>query len=155
MGEPLPPQIRVEGLRWKPFFGQRLFVSKLTLRPELLRSLPSFGAGLAADEAAFSFRDAAFRLDSAPSGRRLRILSLRSPSVELRGALCFEEGVILKGNIAAFFPAAWTERLPENLARRLSSASGGRKILKCAYNGHQLTLYGRSGPLVRAAWSPD
>ncbi len=144
-----------EGVRWKPFFGQRFYVERLSLRPEALRSLPSLGSGLPMDASAFSFRDSVFAIEDTGGGRRLRILRLRSSQLEFRGALDWKEGAVQKAGIAAIFPSSWAEKLPEHWEQRLSSASGGRKTLKCAYGGHRLTFYGRSGPLVRAAWTPE
>jgi hypothetical protein len=151
VGEGLPSQVRVEGVRWKPFFGQRFFVSRLFFSSASLRSLPGLGSLPEIDETAFLFRDAVFRFDPSVPGRRLRILKMRSTLLEFRGAVRWEKGRIQKADIAVFLPSAWAERLPEHWGRRLSSAQDDKKILKCAYKDHRLTFYGRSGPLLRAA----
>ena len=155
LGERLPAQIQVEGVRWKPFFGQRFFITKLSFSSGMLRSLPGLGTDFGAEGEALLFRDAAFGSGSSASDRRLHILKMRSLLVEFRGGVCWERGRIEKASIAAFLPSSWVDRLPDHWGRRLSPAASGQKILKCAYKNHQLTFYGRSGPLLRAAWSPD
>ena len=108
-----------------------------------------------ADESALRFREAMFTLEGTRSARCLRLLKMNSPALELRGSIWWKGGRVEKADILVGIPDAWAGRLPQNLAKRLSSSLGGKKTVKCAYKNDRLTLYGVSGPLLRAAWSPE
>ena len=138
-------------------FKQRFFLSEFSLHPAFFQSLPALplpGEGMV-DANTLRFHEAVFTLEGARSARCLRLLKMNSPVLELHGSVWWKDGRVEKADILVGVPNVWAGRLPQNLAKRLSSSSGGKKTIKCAYKNDQLTLYGASGRLLRAAWSPE
>ncbi len=137
-------------MQYRPRFGGadlKLYLSDLQIPADFFRFLPILSAGQDAPQniPAFHFQKAVFSLNSLGSIKRLRILRMQSPQLELKGSLRWSRGHLEKASLAILMPSAWTERPPSSLCRRL----------KCAYSHNHLTFYGRSGPLLRAAWTPE
>lgn len=108
------------------------------------------------DNEALHFQKSKLFMKSKGHTHRLHILKMKSPPIELKGSVQWEDGHLDKASLAILMSKAWAERLPDHLDRRLSSAAGGdKKILKCAYSRNHLLFYGRSGVLLRATWSPE
>lgn len=135
--------------------AQRFILSEFSLPSDIFRSFPAFALEGGEGEGPLQFRNAAFTLEGTGFSQHLRILSMSSSSLEFRGSVWWEKKRLEKVDLLVLIPPGWTRRLPESLAERLSTAGNGKKILKCAYRNNQLTFYGASGPLLRAAWSPE
>ena len=173
----LPISVTLEGVRWKPLAGVRfnkftaggvqgkgwisldgrIYLSELSLSPDFLRSLPSLSPepGFKPDKEALRFEGALFHLENLGSAKRVRIIRMQSAQLEIRGSVCWEGGRLEKASLAGLLSASLAERLPKHWRQRLPSATGGKKMLKCAHKNNRLTFYGASGPLLRATWLPD
>lgn len=138
-------------------FGQHLFLSELSLSSDFLRplSLMLQAKSIHLDNETLHFNKSFFYFNRSGSLQRLRILKMRSPVLELRGRLEWDNGHLKRASLAAWIPAALAKQLPDHWDRRLTTAAGDKKIIKCAYKNNHLTFYGRFGPLLRAAWSTD
>ncbi len=124
-----------------PGAGAQLFLSDLVFPADLLRSLPasSKDLDLGQNEKVLEFEKATFFIDGSGPRKRLRILKMQSPRLELKGSVCWKRGSLEKASLAV----------------RILSRAGDKRTLKCAYNHNHLSFYGRSGPLFRASWVPE
>ena len=133
--------------------AQRISLSEFLLPADFFHSFPGLPLE-GVEDGALQFRETVFYLEGTGSARHLRILKMSSPALEFQGSVWWAKERVEKADLLILIPSAWAQRLPQDLEKRLSSSVEGKKILKCAYRNDQLTLYGSSGPLFRAAWSP-
>ena len=82
----------------------------------------------------------------------LRIYALVSKNFSGRGGFRWSNGRLETLHGMLLLSPEWKEKIPGDWLDRFPSNGRGQKIVKADFRDHQWTLFGRSGPLLRASW---
>ena len=145
-------------LRWTlgdPFFSQAdVSFSDALIGPSLLKGFLGqtpvaqaafFSSDMRADDAFLAVRRSGAYFE-------LRVLSLNAKGFQAQGGFRWKDGSLdtahlmlrVSQDLLKDVPTEWLDRLPLN--------SQEQRLIKCSFHNGQLTLFGRSGPMLRASW---
>ena len=104
-----------------------------------------FSASLPLERAVLGFRQ--------ERGKQvLRAYSLVSKNFTARGGFRWSNGRLETLHGMLLLSPEWADKIPGDWWDRFPSNGRGQKIVKADFRDHQWTLFGRSGPLLRASW---
>ena len=112
---------------------------------KITQQVPALSKAQLVDRAMFDIRQRGNTLE-------VRVPTLRSKDFQGQGGAQWKSGqlVFLQGMVQ--LAPRWLENIPKEWLARFPEDGQGHKIVKGAFRNKQWTLYGRSGPLLRASW---
>ena len=144
-------------VRWLPAEGGPLktevVVSDALLKPALFFAF--LGRSASSSEVfsrEFPVNKARLGIRSSGGKLELRLLRLDAEGLLAQGGFFWNGRSLETANLMLQLSPELLRGLPADWAARFPVDGRGHRILKCSFRKDRLTLFGRSGPLLRASW---
>jgi hypothetical protein len=131
-----------------------LYLIHLMISPEMYKKIPVAAISLSKfiDSPAL-IEKISIHVRQEKQNRMVRITEYLSQDFTLRGGWKFEHNKLTKAHLLILLPNNGLEKLPRQLRTRLLSRGENGKGARLVFQKNTITVFGRTGPLMRAQWN--